>query len=91
MELSIRSLKPDDIQVWDDGWGGDKPEGIRFGNVSIWLSDAALDALSVVVTMLQTERAIAQAEEEKNLTRDCEDQVGDWAGSSTLGLPKWVA
>lgn len=87
MRVSINSVRPQDIDVYDAGWGDDRPEGIRFGNVDIWLSDAALDQLSVVVSMLQTERAQRDAERERDETRECEEQ----AGAYTVGLPKWRA
>ena len=87
MRTSINSLRPEDIKVFDNGWGAGVPEGVTFGNVDIWLSDRALDALSVVVTMLQTERAMKRAEEERDETRECESQ----SGAYTVGLPKWVA
>lgn len=88
MNISLSGLKPEDVKVFDNGWGAAKPEGITIGNVDIWLSDKVLDALSVVVTMLVTERAIADAERERDETRECE--AGDVAPDE-VAYREWMA
>ena len=83
MRITVGQVDPKAIDVFDDGWSG-RGEGIRFGEIQVWLSDQALDALSVVVGMLQTERAMAHAERER-------DETLSNCGPETAGFEREVA